>query len=57
MVGRTNPFSTWTRFKQDILKRFQPVAAANLIGSLLEVKQHHIVMQYREEFELAARNQ
>jgi len=51
------PFPTWTQFKQDILKRFQPVAAANPIGPLLEVKQHDTVMQYREEFELAARNQ
>jgi len=29
--GEQTPFPTWTRFKQDILKRFQPVVAANPI--------------------------
>ena len=50
-------FPTWTRFKQHILKRFQPVVATNPIGPLLGVQQHDTVMQYREEFELAAQNQ
>jgi len=50
-------FLAWTRFKQYILKRFQLVATTNPIGPLLEVKQHDIVMKYREEFELAAQNQ
>jgi len=57
MGEEQTPFPTWTRFKQDILKGFQPVVAANPIRSLLEVKQHDTVMQYREEFELAPRNQ
>ena len=50
-------FLTWTRFIQDILKRFQPVVTTNPIGPLLKVKQHDTVMQYQEEFELIARNQ
>jgi len=32
------PTSMW--FKQDRLKRFQPVTATNRIGPLLDVKQH-----------------
>jgi len=49
-------FHTWIRFKQDLLKRFEPGAASNPMASLLKVKQMGTVMEYRREFELAARS-
>ncbi|XP_072059552.1 uncharacterized protein [Arachis hypogaea] len=51
------PFQTWRRFKEDLLKRFQPGAALNPMAPLLEVKQVEDVAQYRREFEAAARTQ
>ncbi|RYR73549.1 hypothetical protein Ahy_A02g007936 [Arachis hypogaea] len=48
------PFQTWRRFKEDLLKRFQPGAALNPMAPLLEVKQVEDVAQYRREFEAAA---
>ncbi|XLS59131.1 hypothetical protein HN51_008886 [Arachis hypogaea] len=49
-------FHTWIRFKQDLLKRFEPGAAANPLAPLLRVKQTGSVMAYRRDFELAARS-
>ena len=48
-------FLSWWRFKEDLLKRFQPGAAQNPMGPLLQVKQTGGVLQYRREFELLAR--
>ena len=48
-------FPTWLRFKQDLLKRFEPGATSNPLASLLKVKQAGSVMEYRRDFELAAR--
>ena len=49
-------FHSWTRFRQDLLKRFLPGAAGHPLGPLLSVKQNNTAIQYREEFELAARS-
>ena len=48
-------FPSWRRFKEDLLRRFQPGEAQNPMGALLDVKQTGSVMQYRREFELVAR--
>jgi len=48
-------FPTWLRFKQDLLKRFEPGAASNPLAPLLKVKEASSVMEYRRDFELAAR--
>ncbi|RYR47912.1 hypothetical protein Ahy_A07g033898 [Arachis hypogaea] len=42
---------------EDLLKRFQPGAALNLMAPLLEVKQVEDVAQYRREFEATAQTQ
>jgi len=47
-------FHTWLRFKQDLLKRFEPGATLNPLVPLLQVKQTGSVMEYRGDFELAA---
>jgi len=49
-------FHSWMRFRQDVLKRFLPGAAGHPLGPLLSVKQNNTTIQYREEFELAARS-
>ena len=49
-------FHSWRRFKEDLLRRFQPGAAQNPLGPLLDVKQTGSVMQYRRDFELVARS-
>jgi len=49
-------FHTWLRFKQDLLKRFEPRAASNPLAPLLKVKQTGSVMEYCQDFELAARS-
>ncbi|XLS56910.1 hypothetical protein HN51_006665 [Arachis hypogaea] len=51
------PFHTWMRFRQDLLKRFQPGAALNLMALLLEVRQVGDVAQYRRDFEATSRTQ
>jgi len=51
------PFYTWMRFKQDLMKRFQPDATLNPTVPLLEVRQVGNVAQYRRAFEAAARTQ
>lgn len=48
-------FPSWIRFKQDLLKRFEPGADANPLAPLLQVRQHGSVMEYRRDFEIAAR--
>jgi len=47
-------FHTLLRFKQDLLKRFEPGAVSNLLAPLLQVKQTGSVMEYRHDFELTA---
>jgi len=49
-------FHTWLRFKQDVLRRFEPGAASNPLAPLLRVRQTGSVMEYRRDFELAARS-
>jgi len=49
-------FHTWLRFKQDLLCCFEPGAASNPLALLLKVCQVGLVMDYRCEFELAARS-
>jgi len=49
-------FHTWLRFKQDLLKLFEPGTTSNPLAPLLKVKQTGLVMEYRRDFELAARS-
>jgi len=49
-------FHTWLRFKQDLLKRFELGAASNPLAPFLKVKQTGSIMDYRHDFELAARS-
>jgi len=49
-------FHTWLCFKQDLLKCFEPGATSNLLAPLLQVKQIGSVMEYRLDFELAAKS-
>jgi len=49
-------FHTWLRFNLDLLKRFEPGTTSNPLVPLLQVKQTSSVMEYRRDFELAARS-
>ena len=49
-------FHTWLCLKQDLLRRFKLGAASNPLAPLLKVRQVGSIMDYRREFELAARS-
>ena len=56
-MGRTNRFSDLDAIQTRYIKKISTSSGSKPYRTTLEVKQHDTVMQYREEFELAARNQ
>ena len=48
------PYPTWRKFKEDLVKQFQPGVTRNPMGPLLNLKQTGSALQHRKVFEATA---